>query len=397
MEITTRRTDLKKNIWKIYLLKLFGAFTLFTPVIVLFFLENGLSMVEVMVLQSAYSVAVIGLEIPSGYAADVFGRRKTLLFGSIFMTVGIGVYSVGSGFWAFLVGELTFAFGGAFYSGSDSALMYDTLDELGREDEYKKLWGKTGQYALMATAAASVLGGVIGDINLRFTLIGMAPIFLATIPICYSLKEPRREKKVAEEGHFKEMIKTGKQTFIHSKKLRWMIVYSAILTMLLKGGYFLYQPYFKEISIPVAYFGIIFAGMNLISAAGSRYAEEIENYLGVRTSLISLILATGTGFILFGQITIIYSFIFAALHQVARGIQGPVISDYINKIIESKNRSTILSFQNLAGRIVYASLIPIAGLITDKYGVVNAMTAMGITTFTIGLIILAIMYKDDII
>jgi hypothetical protein len=312
------------------------------------------------------------------------------------MSLGIGVYSIGYSFWYFLLAELTFAVGGALYSGSDSALMYDTLSELGREDDYKKLWGKTGQYALMATAAASILGGLIGEYNLRFTLIGMIPIFISTIPISYSLKEPKREKKEAEEP-FKEIIKTGKNTFIHSKRLRWLIVYSAIITMLTKAGYFLYQPYFKEVNIPLAYFGAIFAGMNLLSAAASRYAEELEQILGLKNSLISLIVMTGTGFLLLGQIAIIYSFIFTALHQIVRGFQNSVLSDYINKITESKDRSTVLSLQNLSGRLVYASTIPLIGLITDTYGIKQAMTAMGITSFILGTIILTIMTYDDII
>jgi MFS family permease len=397
VKVTTRKTKLKKNIWKLYLLKLFGAFVLFTPVIVLFFKENGLSMTEIMILQSAYSVAVISLEVPSGYAADVLGRRKTLLFGSACLTIGIAIYSLGQGFWGFLLAELVFAIGGAFYSGADSAMMYDTLKELGRESEYKKLWGKTGSYALVATAAASIVGGVIGEYSLRLTLVGMVPIFLATLPICYSMKEPKREKKVVEESHFQDMIQTGRETFIQSKKLRWLIVYSAIITLVIKGGYFLYQPYFKEVAIPVAWFGAIFAGMNLFSALISRYADEIEEVLGLKISLISLVLLTGVGFLLFGQIAAIYSFIFAAFHQFVRGFEEPVMSDYINKLVESRDRSTVLSLQNLSGRLLYASAIPLIGLITDNYGLQTAMNSLALTSFLLGGLILGVMTYDNII
>lgn len=397
MKVRTRRTKLKKNIWKIYLLKLIGAFGLFTPVIVLFLQENGLSMTEVMILQSAYSVAVVLLEVPSGYFADHLGRRKTLLIGSSFMTLGIGVYSLGQGFWSFLVAELTFAFGGAFYSGADSAMLYDSLKEMGRETEYKKLWGKTGSYALVSTAAASILGGLIAEYSLRLTLTSMVPIYLATLPICYSMTEPKREKKVAEEGHLREVIKTGKETFLHKKRLRWLIVYSAIITLLIKGAYFLYQPYFKQASIPIAWFGAIFAGLNVFSALASRYADEIEEYLGLKTSLVSLVGLTGFAFLLFGQIAAVYSLIFAFIHNFVRGFYSPVISDYVNKITESRDRSTVLSFQNLTGRIFYASTLPLIGLITDSFGLKAAMNSLALTTFLLGGIILAVMAYDDII
>lgn len=397
MRISTRRTKLKKNIQKLYLFKFLGAFTLFTPVIVLFFQENGLSMTEVMVLQSAYSVAVIGLEVPSGYIADTFGRRKTMISSSSFLAFGIGIYSLGTGFWSFMLAEITFAVGGALLSGADAAMMYDTLKELGDSGQYKKLWGKTKYYALIATAAASILGGVIGEFNLRYTLTGMVPIFLAMIPLSYSMVEPERKRKVADEGHLKEIISTGKETFLHNSRLRWLIVYSAILALLLKGGYFLYQPYFKEVSIPVAYFGAIFAGLNIVSALASRYADEIEEFLGLRTSLVLLILATGAGFLLFGQIAVVYSFIFAFIHNFVRGFYTPVISDYINKITDSTDRSTVLSFESLTGRLLYASAIPFVGLISDTYGLMTAMNSLALTSFVLGGLILSVMVYDSVI
>ena len=58
------------------------------PIIVLFFKENGLSLFEVMILQSVYSLTVAITEIPSGYIADYFGRRKSIIFSTIFTFSG---------------------------------------------------------------------------------------------------------------------------------------------------------------------------------------------------------------------------------------------------------------------------------------------------------------------
>lgn len=392
-----REDRLESNIQKLHIFKFLGAFTLFTPVVVLFFQANNLSMTEIMILQSAYSVALILLEVPSGYASDILGRRKTLISASSFLAFGIGIYSIGTGFWSFLLAELTFAVGGALKSGSDSAMMYDTLKEIGKEKRYKKIWGKATYYALIATAIASITGGIIAEYNLRYTLTFMVPVFLAMIPLSYSMKEPERKKKVAEEGHFTEIMKTARETFLHNKRLRWLIVYSAILVMLVKGGYFLYQPYFKQVSIPVAQFGAIFAALNVFSALASRYSERIETFLGLKKSLISLIIITGLGFLLFGQITVYYSFAFAFLHNFVRGFQKPVLSDYINKITDSQDRSTVISLQSLTGRIVYATTIPLIGLITDSYGLLTAMNALAITSFALGGTIIGIMIYDDII
>ena len=75
---------LKHNILKMYLLKGFLWFMVAMPIIVLFFQENGLTLMEVMILQSIYSLTVGITEIPSGYLADYFGRRNSIIFSTFF-------------------------------------------------------------------------------------------------------------------------------------------------------------------------------------------------------------------------------------------------------------------------------------------------------------------------
>ena len=100
---------------------------LIMPIITLFYQENGLGMKDVLLLQGIYSVAIVVLEIPSGYFADVWGRKSTLIIGSFLGVLGFAIYSFTSGFWSFLVAELVLGIGQSFISGSDSALLYDTL------------------------------------------------------------------------------------------------------------------------------------------------------------------------------------------------------------------------------------------------------------------------------
>ena len=66
----------KDNIWKLYIIKGIMWFMVAMPIIVLFFQENGLNLQEVMILQGSYSLMVALMEIPSGYIADLFGRKK---------------------------------------------------------------------------------------------------------------------------------------------------------------------------------------------------------------------------------------------------------------------------------------------------------------------------------
>ncbi len=86
MKMYNDRKKLEKNIQKMYLLKFISGMYFFVPIIVLFWQENGLNLTQIMILQSLFSFMVVTLEIPSGYFADVFGRKMSILI-SIIMII----------------------------------------------------------------------------------------------------------------------------------------------------------------------------------------------------------------------------------------------------------------------------------------------------------------------
>lgn len=97
---------MKRNILALYLIKLSKWFTLVMPIIVLFYEKHGLGLQDVFILKSVYSIAAVALEIPSGYLADVWGRRKCLILGCILFFFGYLCYSFTSTFTAFLFAEI---------------------------------------------------------------------------------------------------------------------------------------------------------------------------------------------------------------------------------------------------------------------------------------------------
>jgi MFS family permease len=103
--------------------------------------ENGLSLTQVMLLQSIFAILTVILEIPSGYFADIYGRKRTLIIAGIMGVMAMTTYSLGYNFLHFLIAEIFFAINVSFTSGTTSAFIYDTLQNLGKEKEYKKIWG----------------------------------------------------------------------------------------------------------------------------------------------------------------------------------------------------------------------------------------------------------------
>jgi len=84
---------------------------------------------EIFILQSIYSISIVVFEIPSGYFADVIGRKKTILIGAWLGLIGYSIYSFTEGFWSFVFAEITLGIGQSMISGADSAMLYDSLKD----------------------------------------------------------------------------------------------------------------------------------------------------------------------------------------------------------------------------------------------------------------------------
>ncbi|MCK5095786.1 MAG: MFS transporter [Candidatus Pacebacteria bacterium] len=391
------KQKIKANIWKTQVFKIVQNLAFFTPVAVLFWQENGLSLTEIMILQSLFSVALVLLEIPSGYFADVFGRRPSLILASVFYLVAAIGYSLGHDFGTFLIAELLWAVACAFISGADSALVYDSLQNVGEEKNYKRIWGSISFWAFLAVAFGGIVGGWIGSINLRWTWYAMIPTFALLIPIALSLQEPHRHRRVVKKGYMLELLKTIKSIFTNNLKLRWIIIYSAVILTFNQAALWLYQPYMKETGLDIVYFGIAFASFNVVAAIGSKYAHLFEKLLGMKRVLIALPIFISTAYFLMGNFAIVLGFTFAFLQQFVRGVKGPIITDHINKLTPSDMRATILSAEGFVGRLGYAAVIPIAGWVADVYTLQQAFNILGVTTLVVSGFVLLVLHRQKII
>ena len=131
--------ELQSNIWKLSAIRALKSFMLIMPVITLFYQENGLTVHDIFLLQAIFSLFVLVLDIPTGYFADIFTRRASLLIGGVVSSMGWAVYAVSSGFWGFLLAEIVLGIGTSFVSSADSAMLHDTLHKTGKDPRIKDL------------------------------------------------------------------------------------------------------------------------------------------------------------------------------------------------------------------------------------------------------------------
>lgn len=387
--------NIESNIIKLYMIKGLRWFMLMMPIIVLFFQKNGLSMKDILVLQSIFSVAIILFEIPSGYFSDVMGRKNTIIIGCFVGFLGFSTYSISYGFFGFLVAELFLGLGSSLLSGTDSALIYDSLVQVKKEKDYKKIEGRLLSVGNFSEAIASFLGGFVALISLRTPFYIQSVLVFFTIIVAFTLVEPKREKYKDEDGPFKEIMKIVKYSVHHNGQIKWLIFYSGFLSASTLTMTWFIQPYFNLVGLPLAYFGVAWGLLNLSVGIFSLYAHEFEMFVGRKKSLISLIFIIFAGYMLLGIFDSLWAIIFVVLFYFVRGISTPILKDYVNKLISSNMRATVLSVKNLFGRLVFSIVGPFVGWMTDVYTLQSALLTSGFIFVFFGVISLFFLHHND--
>jgi len=370
--------QLRHNILKMYLLKAVLWFMVAMPIIVLFFQEHGLTLTEVMILQSIYSFSVALFEIPSGFIADVFGRKRTIVLSTIFTFIGFLVFSLFGGFYAFAIAQVLVGIGGSLMSGSDSAIIYDTLLETNSKTTYTKIEGRTYAIGNFSEAFAGILGGFLAVGSIYMPIYVQTSILFFSIPIAFTLIEPSMHKENKLDRSFKAVLEVVKFAMVDNHKLKWLIIYSSAMGVATLSIAWFAQPFFKSINIPLAYFGILWAILNfsagLTSFNAHQFDKKYENY----KILFYISLAMPTSFIFLGYSASVFGLIFILFIYLLRGLVTPILRNAINENTTSNKRATVLSVRSLIIRISFAISAPILGYIADNYSLAISFYGLAI-------------------
>lgn len=359
---------MRDNIIKMYFLKAILWFMVSMPIIVIFFTDkHNLSISQVMILQGIYSLTIAFFEIPSGYIADILGRRKSIIFGTIFTFIGFIFFSFFSGFVVFAVAQIFVGLGGSLISGSDVALIYDTLIETNQTENYTKIEGKNYAIGNFSEATAGILGGILAVTSLYIPIYVQTFIIFFSIPVGFSLIEPNINKDEKIQKSILDIKSVFIDTLIVNTKLKWLIILSSSVGLATLSIAWFIQPYFQLIGIHLSLFGLLWALLNFLAGISSYNTYRFLNYyktkyfyFAISTLIFSCILMMGLNISYFGIFFIIIIYII-------RGILTPFLRDEINKIIESNRRATILSIRSFLIRISFAISAPLIAYCGEIY------------------------------
>lgn len=355
---------MKKTLQKFYLFEFLANMSFFSPVILLFWQQNGLSMTEIMLLQSFYAIGVSFLELPTGAFADYFGKKKSLFAGALFWAGGCFWYGASHTFWQFVVGEILIGVGSAFFSGADRAYLHQILTEHGEESKFKKIEGRSRGIIQVAQGVGSIFGGFLASFSLGLTITatGITNLFNMGLVSTFPDVKKRNNGSMSIIQIIKESIKL---VYIQ-KEILWLTLFFASFYALVWPMQFYAQLYFKEIHLPLYLFGIAYFSFNLIAAFFLQFTHEVEQkahkyvYLLLSMTMVASLIA-------FGLFQTVYLIPLWSVYLITNFMNQTIISSRVLALVPPEKAATILSFQSLMRRGICAVILPILGVISDMF------------------------------
>lgn len=360
-----------RNILSLYLVKISKWFTLVMPIIVLFYEKNGLGLQDVFILKSVYSIAAVTLEIPSGYLADIWGKRNCLIMGCILYFGGYMCYSFTFTFEAFLFAEILLGIGQTLVSGADSALLYDTTVQYKKEQLYLRYEGRMTMIGNFAEAVAGIFGGFLAVYSLRLPFYAQAGIAFIGIPAAFALKEVSIKSSI--QNPVNEILRIIRYSLITNKKLCYNIMYSGIIGAATLTMAWFVQPVLIKLETPTSLYGIIWTVLNLTVGLAAFYSDRVERFFGAnKMNTLILLFIVGGYLALAFNLTYVGLFVLFIFY-IFRGFATPILKGYINQMTFSEMRATVLSIRNFVIRLIFAAIAPFIGWMNDAYSLQVAL------------------------
>ncbi|HIL97212.1 MAG TPA: MFS transporter, partial [Pseudomonadales bacterium] len=263
---------LNRNIPVLYMFSFLWLSMVIIPVIVPFFATKGLSLAQVYYLQAIFAFVVVICEVPSGYVADVLGRKNALVAGSIFHALGFTWLNFSDDFADLVVFETLVGIGISLFSGADLSLLYDSQVALGQSPDRKSRGIANLRFVKsVAEGMAALLGGYL--IAYSFDAVVVANTVFAWGPLLLSgfLTEAPFARMEANQ-HFGNLKQIVRHMYIDDRLLRLICLNITFFGLATFYVVWMLQPYWQEQTVPLTAFGMLWAAQSFVVAFASKIA-----------------------------------------------------------------------------------------------------------------------------
>lgn len=367
---------MKRNIPKLYFFSFFSMFFVSLPVWVPYFQSYGFSMRDVFAVQAIFAFSVAALEIPSGYFCDLFGRRKTLVFGGLCYGLSFSWLAFATTFWEVVLFEVGCALAMSLISGADVALLYESMDADISREEKGRILGNVQFAQLFSEAGGAILGGSLAayGLDLPFKIQGI----VAWFPLIIALGLIEGPRQTMNKSNHKENFGlVFRHIFLSSDELRRSFINLVVWGLSTFMAVWTLQKYWEIQDVPVSWFGYLWAAGNLAAAIMSRQASKVKLFLGAKSCALLSCALPIVGYFGMGLGGGLFGVAFGLGLYLGRGLIQVVMREEFNHFIPNEFRATANSIQSFCFRGFFAITGPGVGWAIDVYGVQKTLLSLG--------------------
>jgi len=373
-----------RSIQRTYLLLVLGntlAASLIWGINTIFLLDAGLSNLEAFAANAFFTAGMVLFEVPTGIVADTVGRRASYLLGTVTLATSTLLYvllwRIEAPFWQWAVVSILIGLGFTFFSGAVEAWLVDALTATGFTGELESVFARGQIVGGGAMLAGSVAGGFIAEqTSLGVPFVLRAAVLIVMFAVAFKLMKDVGFTPVTGARPLQEMRRIATASIDYGWRVpavKWLMV-EALAT----GGVGIYafyalQPYLLELyGDPNAYqiAGLVAAIVAAAQILGGLAAPRIRRLFDRRTSaLIATAALSVVTLALIGTVDsfwpvlgliVVWGLLFAA--------SQPIRQTYLNGLIPSRQRATILSFDSMMGSTGGVWAQPVLGRAADVWG-----------------------------
>lgn len=372
-------------------IKLLGIFNFFTDlkfhaaVLIIYFTKVTGSYTLATTLFSVVMISSALFEVPTGIFSDKIGRKRTVIFGALSATTSAVLYAMGTSYWILFMGAIFEGLSRAWYSGNNDALLYDSLKQLRKPNEFSHHLGKVSSMFQLSLMIGAVTGSIMAQWSFQLIMwLSVIPQIIGLV-VSFQLIDPERLTK--ESANIYAHIKLSALHLWNNKKLRLLSAVD-ILNFAIGEASFKFGAAFIETVWPI--WAIGFSRMISFGSAfvSFRLSGKVIKKIGdLNILLYSNVFTRIVNFIALGFPSIISPLLMSST-AILYGAREVSINNLMQKEYTHEQRATLASLSSLIGNILFGVIAPLVGLLADAYGPAKALLVAQVGMLSIAGIVL---------
>ncbi|WP_423214203.1 MFS transporter [Streptococcus equinus] len=363
------------------------AYSLPHSILTVILLAKGLSLSQILIIQSAYSIAIVLFEFPSGLLADNYSRKNLYSLSKLFLIIMFLIVLFSNQFYLIFTAWFCYGIAAALDSGTLDAYIINQLKLAHREAELRKFLALSNRLEIVGLLLGSSLGGILYHfIGINIYVLGIVFLVASTLISFFFFKETTKSESL-QDSHVMVLKKQITDSFKELRKqprLSLILIFDFLTQIFFQTHFQLWQSFFLSKGIDSQYFPFFYIAFQVITLFSySINIDGVKKYAGVLKFSPLIVFLPLTFFL--GKIEIFLTayFIFVFVFYVIEFI----LNYQFNKMVSVENISSLISFKSTISRIGSVLLLCILSFMVKQISV-SAVMAIN---FMLSLVLLAVL------